>query len=56
MGRSAPTLDSVAEGISADNAEQATEASSIGRVRGKLDQADELLGRLSRGFDAEAGD
>ena len=56
MGRSAPTLDSVAEGVSADNAEQAAEASSIGRVRGKLDQADELLGRLSRGFDAEASE
>ena len=56
MGRSAPTADSVAHGVSADDAEQAAEASSIGRVRGKLDQADELLGRLSRGFDAEASE
>ena len=56
MGRSAPTADSVAYGVSADDAEQAEEASSIGRVRGKLDQADELLGRLSRGFDAEASE
>ena len=56
MGRSPPTEDSVAHGVSADDAEQAEEASSIGRVRGKLDQADELLGRLSRGFDAEASD
>ncbi|MCH2637358.1 MAG: hypothetical protein MKZ56_03205 [Candidatus Thalassarchaeum sp.] len=56
MGRSAPTEDSVAHGVSADDAEQAVEASSIGRVRGKLDQADELLSRLSRGTDAEAGE
>jgi hypothetical protein len=56
MGRSAPTVDSVAHGVSADDAEQAAEASNIGRVRGKLDQADELLGRLSRGFDAEASE
>ena len=56
MGRSAPTADTVAHGVSADDAEQAIEASSIGRVRGKLDQADELLGRLSRGFDTEAGE
>ena len=56
MGRSAPTVDSVAHGVSADEAEQATEASSIGRVRGKLDQADELLGRLSRGFDTEVSE
>ena len=56
MGRSAPTADSVAHGVSADDAEQAAEASSIGRVRGKLDQADELLGRLARGFDAEASE
>ena len=56
MGRSPPTADSVAHGVSADDAEQAAEASSIGRVRGKLDQADELLGRLSRGFDAEASE
>ena len=56
MGRSAPTSDSVAHGVSADDAEQAAEASSIGRVRDKLDQADELLGRLSRGFDAEASE
>ncbi len=56
MGRSPPTADSVAHGVSADDAEQAEEASSIGRVRGKLDQADELLGRLSRGFDAEASE
>ncbi len=56
MGRSAPTADSVAHGVSADDAEQAEEASSIGRVRGKLDQADELLNRLSRGFDAEASE
>ena len=56
MGRSAPTADSVAHGVSADDAEQAAEASNIGRVRGKLDQADELLGRLSRGFDAEASE
>ncbi len=56
MGRSAPTSDSVAHGVSADNSEQAAEASSIGRVRDKLDQADELLGRLSRGFDAEASE
>ncbi|MCS5534529.1 MAG: SAP domain-containing protein [Candidatus Poseidoniales archaeon] len=56
MGRSAPTADSVAHGVSADDAEQAEEASSIGRVRGKLDQADELLSRLSRGFDAEASE
>ena len=56
MGRSAPTADSVAHGVSADAAEQAEEASSIGRVRGKLDQADELLGRLSRGFDAETSE
>ena len=48
MGRSAPTADSVAHGVSADDAEQAAEASSIGRVRGKLDHADELLGRLAR--------
>ena len=38
----------------AEDAEQAEEISSIGRVRGKLDQADELLNRLSRGTDAEA--
>ena len=56
MGRSAPTADSVAHGVSADDAEQAAEASNIGRVRGKLDQADELLGRLSRGCDAEASE
>ena len=56
MGRSAPTVDSVAHGVSADEAKQATEASSIGRVRGKLDQADELLGRLSRGFDTEVSE
>jgi len=56
MGRSPPTADSVAHGVSADDAEQAAEASSIGRVRGKLDQADELLGRLARGFDAEASE
>ena len=56
MGRSAPTADSVAHGVSADDAEQAAEASNIGRVRGKLDQADELLSRLSRGFDAEASE
>ncbi len=56
MGRSPPTEDSVAHGVSADDAEQAAEASSIGRVRGKLDQADELLGRLARGFDAEASE
>jgi hypothetical protein len=56
MGRSPPTADSVAHGVSAADAEQAEEASSIGRVRGKLDQADELLGRLSRGFDAEASE
>ena len=56
MGRSAPTADTVAHGVSADDAEQASEASSIGRVRGKLDQADELLSRLSRGTDAEAGE
>ena len=56
MGRSAPTQDSVAHGLSADDAEQAGEISSIGRVRGKLDQADELLSRLSRGKDAEASE
>ena len=56
MGRSAPTADSVAHGVSADDAEQAAEASNIGRVRGKLDQADELLSRLSRGTDAEVGE
>ena len=56
MGRSAPTADSVAHGVSADDAEQAAEVSNIGRVRGKLDQADELLSRLSRGTDAEAGE
>ena len=56
MGRSAPTSDSVAHGVSADNSEQAVEVSNIGRVRGKLDQADELLGRLSRGYDPEAGE
>ena len=56
MGRSAPTADSVAHGVSSDDAEQAEEVSSIGRVRGKLDQADELLSRLSRGFDAEASE
>ena len=56
MGRSAPTLDSVAHGLAAEDAEQAEEISSIGRVRGKLDQADELLSRLSRGTDAEAGE
>ena len=56
MGRSAPTSDSVAHGVSADDSEQAAEASNIGRVRDKLDQADELLGRLSRGFDAEASE
>jgi hypothetical protein len=56
MGRSAPTADSVAHGVPADEAEQAIEASSIGRVRGKLDKADELLSRLSRGTDNEAGE
>ena len=56
MGRSAPTADSVSHGVSADDAEQAEESSSIGRVRGKLDQADELLSRLSRGFDAETSE
>ena len=56
MGRSAPTQDSVAHGLSAEDAEQAEEISSIGRVRGKMDQADELLSRLSRGNDAEAGE
>ena len=56
MGRSAPTQDSVAHGLSADDAEQAGEISSIGRVRGKLDQADELLSRLSRGKDTEASE
>ena len=56
MGRSAPTMDSVAHGLSAEDAEQAEEISSIGRVRGKLDQADELLSRLSRGTDTEAGE
>ena len=56
MGRSAPTADTVAHGISADDAKQAAETSNIGRVRGKLDQADELLSRLSRGTDAEAGE
>ena len=56
MGRSAPTPDSVAHGLSAEDAEQAEEISSIGRVRGKLDQADELLSRLSRGSDAEASE
>jgi hypothetical protein len=52
MGRSAPTADTVAQGLAAEDAGQATEISSIGRVRGKLDQADELLSRLSRGIDA----
>jgi hypothetical protein len=56
MGRSAPTADTVAQGLAAEDAEQASEISSIGRVRGKLDQADELLNRLSRGFDAEASE
>ena len=56
MGRSAPTQDSVAHGLSAEDAGQAEEISSIGRVRGKLDQADDLLSRLSRGNDAEAGE
>jgi len=56
MGRNAPTADTVAHGTSADDAEQAAEASNIGRVRGKLDHADELLSRLSRGTDAEAGE
>ena len=56
MGRSAPTAASVAHGVSEDDAEQAAEASNIGRVRGKLDQADELLSRLSRGTDAEVGE
>ena len=56
MWRSAPTADSVAHGVSADDAEQAAEASNIGRVRGKLDQADELLSRLSRGSDVEVGE
>ena len=56
MGRSAPTAESVAQGVAAEDAEQAEEISSIGRVRGKLDQADELLSRLSRGTDTEAGE
>ena len=56
MGRSAPTPDSVAHGLSAEDAGQAEEISSIGRVRGKLDQADDLLSRLSRGNDAEPGE
>ncbi|MEE2759777.1 MAG: hypothetical protein VYA86_07360 [Candidatus Thermoplasmatota archaeon] len=56
MGRSAPTQDSVAHGLSPEDSEQAEEISSIGRVRGKLDQADELLSRLSRGTDAEPGE
>ena len=56
MGRSPPTADSVAHGVPSDDSGQAEEVSSIGRVRGKLDQADELLGRLSRGFDAEASE
>jgi hypothetical protein len=37
-------------------AAQAEEVSNIGRVRNKLDQADDILGRLSRGFDAEASE
>lgn len=56
MGRGAPTPDSVAHGLSAEDAGQAEEISSIGRVRGKLDQADDLLSRLSRGNDAEPGE
>ncbi|MED5487445.1 MAG: hypothetical protein VYB40_07120 [Candidatus Thermoplasmatota archaeon] len=56
MGRSAPTQDSVAHGVPAEASAQAEEITSISRVRGKLDQADELLGKLSRGFDAEAGE
>ena len=56
MGRSAPTQDSVAHGVPADASAQAEEITSMSRVRSKLDQADELLGKLSRGFDAEAGE
>ncbi len=56
LGRSAPTQGSVAHGLSAEDAEQAEEISSIGRVRGKLDQADELLSRLSRGGGIENGE
>jgi hypothetical protein len=56
MGRTPPTVDSVAHGVPPAEAAQAEEVSNIGRVRNKLDQADDILGRLSRGFDAEASE
>ncbi|MDP6907139.1 MAG: hypothetical protein QF440_06965 [Candidatus Thalassarchaeaceae archaeon] len=56
MGRPAPTADSVAHGVPASVAEQANEISTVSRVKTKLDKADELLGRLSKGFDAEASE
>jgi hypothetical protein len=56
MGRSPPTMESVAHGVPADAAEQADDIATVSRVRLKLDQADELLGKLSKGFDTEAGE
>ncbi|MEE2812663.1 MAG: hypothetical protein VX627_06565 [Candidatus Thermoplasmatota archaeon] len=56
MGRSPPTMQSVAHGVPAEAAEQADDIATVSRVRLKLDQADELLGKLSKGFDTEAGE
>ena len=56
MGRPAPTQSSAAVGVPASAAEQAEEIEVVSRVKSKLDKADDLLGRLSKGFDAETGE
>ena len=56
MGRAAPTEASVAHGIPAAAADQAEEIAHMGRVRNKLDAADALLGRLTKGFESETSE
>ncbi len=53
MGKSAPTEASVAHGVPAEAAEVAEEVATVSRVRDKLDSADALLSRLSKGFSAD---
>ena len=53
MGKSAPTESSVAHGVPAEAAEVAEEVATVSRVRDKLDSADALLSRLSKGFSAD---
>lgn len=56
LGKSAPTDASVAFGVPAEAAAVAEEVSTVNRVRDKLDSADALLLRLSRGFSSDDGE